>query len=112
VRNAVKIRLYPTPEQVAFLDRQFGDVRLVWNKVLAVRQNRYKRHGKKITAKHDLKPLLAVAKNSRKYGWLSDFYSMALQQSCINLDRAFVNFFQKRAGHPGFKRKHGNRSLP
>jgi putative transposase len=110
VRNAVKIRLYPTPEQAAFLDRQFGAVRFVWNKALAVKRHRYRRHGDKLTAKHDLKPLLAVAKKSRRYGWLSDFDSMALQQSCLNLDRAFTNFFQKRAHFPRFKRKHGVQS--
>lgn len=32
--------------------------------------------------------------------------SIALQQSLRDLDRGFVNFFQKRAAHPVFKSKH------
>ena len=32
--------------------------------------------------------------------------SIALQQSLRDLDRGFVNFFQKRAAHPIFKSKH------
>ena len=32
--------------------------------------------------------------------------SIALQQSLRDLDRGFVNFFQKRAAHPAFKSKH------
>ena len=32
--------------------------------------------------------------------------SIALQQSLRDLDRGFVNFFQKRAAHPTFKSKH------
>jgi hypothetical protein len=43
--------------------------------------------GDKLSATLDLKPLLAVARKSR---WLADFAAMALQQACIDLDRAFV----------------------
>lgn len=32
--------------------------------------------------------------------------SIALQQSLRDIDRGFVNFFQKRAAHPAFKSKH------
>lgn len=34
--------------------------------------------------------------------------SIALQQSLRDLDRGFVNFFQKRAAHPIFKSKHNS----
>jgi putative transposase len=108
--RATKIRIYPTPEQIEFLDRQFGAVRFVWNKALAIKTHRYRVHGEKLSAKRDLKPLLAVAKKSRKYGWLADFDGHSLQQACINLDRAFKNFFEKRARFPRFKRRHGAQS--
>jgi len=108
--RATKVRIYPTKEQAGFLDLQFGAVRFVWNKALAVKTHRYKVHGDKLSARRDLKPLLAVAKKSRKYGWLTDFDSIALQQACINLDRAFANFFEKRARFPRFKRKNGAQS--
>jgi putative transposase len=108
--RATKARIYPTPEQIEFLDRQFGAVRFVWNKALAIKIHRYRVHGEKLSAKHDLKPLLAVAKKSRKYGWLAEFDGHSLQQACINLDRAFKNFFEKRARFPRFKRRHGSQS--
>ena len=110
--KATKVRLYPTPEQAAFLNAQFGAVRFVYNKALHIISTQYKRHGLKLKAKKDLKPLLAVAKKSRKYHWLKDFDSIALQQACINLDRAFQNFFnpQLKARYPRFKRKHGKQS--
>jgi putative transposase len=110
VRRAVKIRIYPTPEQAAFLDRQFGAVRFVWNRALAIKRHRYRVHGDKLSAKHDLKPLLVTAKKSRRYGWLSDFDAISLQQACINVDRAFKNFFEKRARFPRFKSKRGAQS--
>lgn len=110
--KATKVRIYPTPEQAAFLNRQFGAVRFVYNKALHVISSQYKRHGTKLRAKKDLKPLLAVAKKSRKYHWLKDYDSIALQQGCINLDRAFQRFFdpQLPARYPRFKRKHGKQS--
>jgi putative transposase len=108
--RATKVRLYPTPEQAEFLNRQFGAVRFVWNKALAIKRHRYRVHGDKLSAKHDLKPLLAVAKRSRKYAWLAGFDGHSLQQACLNLDRAFTNFFAGRARFPRFKRKHGSQS--
>ena len=108
--RATKVRIYPTPEQVPFLDRQFGAVRFVWNKALAIKTHRYRTRGQKLNGKRDLKPLLAVAKRSRKYSWLADFDGHSLQQASINLDRAFTNFFEGRARFPRFKRKHGQQS--
>jgi putative transposase len=110
MRRATKIRIYPDKEQARFLDRQFGAVRFVFNKALAIRRHCYKVRGDKLTAKHDLKPLLAVAKHGRKYGWLADFDAMSLQQACINLDKAFKNFFEHRARFPRFKSKRGAQS--
>ena len=61
--KATKVRIYPTPEQAEFLNRQFGAMRFVYNKALHIISSQYKRHGLKLKAKKDLKPLLAVAKN-------------------------------------------------
>jgi putative transposase len=46
-----------------------------------------------LSAKHDIKKLLPVAKKSRQYGWLKEADSIALQQACLNLDHAFQRFF-------------------
>ncbi|ERS86113.1 RNA-guided endonuclease InsQ/TnpB family protein [Halomonas sp. PBN3] len=110
--KAAKIRIYPTTEQAAFLNRQFGSVRFVYNTGLRIMSHRYKRHGQSLNAKHDIKKLLPVAKKSRQYGWLKDADSMALQQSCINLDQAFQRFFdpKQKAGYPRFKSKRGKQS--
>ncbi|SEI75967.1 putative transposase [Allopseudospirillum japonicum] len=110
--KATKVRIYPTSEQADFLNRQFGAVRFAYNKALHIISLQYKRCGLKLKAKQDLKPLLAVAKKSRKYHWLKDFDSIALQQACINLDKAFQNFFDPKrpARYPKFKRKHGKQS--
>lgn len=110
--KATKVRIYPTPEQAEYLNRQFGATRFVYNKALHIISAQYKRHGLKLKAKKDLKPLLAVAKRSRKYHWLKEFDSIALQQACINLDKAFQRFFDPKlaARYPRFKRKHGKQT--
>ncbi|WP_238375958.1 helix-turn-helix domain-containing protein, partial [Ectothiorhodospira magna] len=91
---------------------QFGAVRFVYNTGLRIISHRYQYHGQSLSAKHDIKKLLPVAKKSRKYGWLKDADSMALQQACLNLDHAFQCFFdpQQKAGYPRFKSKRGKQS--
>ena len=94
--RATKIRIYPTPEQAAFLNAQFGAVRFAYNKALHIKKHAYQRHGVNLSPRKDLKPLLSVAKKSRRYAWLKEFDSMALQQAVINLDVAFSNFFNPK----------------
>ena len=111
-KRATKVRLYPTDEQAAFLNAQFGAVRFAYNKALHVQRHMFKHHGVSLKPKRDLKPLLAVAKKSRKYGWLKEYDSQALQQAVINLDKAFANFFNPKlkARMPTFKRKRGRQT--
>lgn len=110
MKRATKVRIYPTDEQAAFLNAQFGAVRFAYNKALHISRHMYQRHGVSLKPTRDIKPLLAEAKKSRRYGWLKEYDSLALQQAVINLDRAFANFFQKRAKFPTFKSKHGKQS--
>jgi putative transposase len=110
--RATKVRIYPTPEQTEFLNAQFGAVRFAYNKALHIKKHFYSRHGQNLSPKKDLKPLLAVGKKSRKYSWLKQFDSIALQQSVINLHTAFDNFFNPKlkARYPKFKSKHSKQS--
>ena len=110
MKRATKVRIYPTDEQAAFLNAQFGAVRFAYNKALHISRHMYQRHCVSPKPTRDIKPLLAAAKKSRRYSWLKEYDSLALQQAVINLDRAFANFFQKRAKFPTFKSKHGRQS--
>jgi putative transposase len=110
--RATKVRIYPTTEQAEYLNAQFGAVRFAYNKALHIKKHAYTHHGVSLNPRKDLKPLLAVAKKSRKYTWLKEYDSIALQQAVINLDIAFANFFNPKlkARFPAFKRKHGKQS--
>ena len=50
--------------------------------------------------------MLTELKKCEDFAFLKVGDSIVLQQSLRDLDRGFVNFFQKRAAHPTFKSKH------
>ena len=49
--------------------------------------------------------LLTKLKAKKKYAYLNDCPSQALQQTLKNLDKGFKRFFKKEAEHPVFKKK-------
>ena len=110
MRRAVKIRVYPNDVQMDRLTAQWGAVRFVWNKALHAMSHAWKVHGQSLDPQHDLKKLLPIAKKSRRYGWLAQHDSMALQQALINLKKARQSFFERRTRYPKFKRRHDAQS--
>ncbi|HEY9741749.1 MAG TPA: RNA-guided endonuclease TnpB family protein [Coleofasciculaceae cyanobacterium] len=106
--RAIKVRVYPTESQKQHLAQAFGCVRWVWNQSLVTMSQTYRDIGKGISAL-TLKKQLPVWK--KEYEWLKTCYSQCLQQSVLNLSQAFINFFDRRAGYPTFKNRHGRQSL-
>lgn len=107
---AVKVRLYPTSDQKKYLAGLFGAVRFCFNKGLALKTHYYKVKGRSLEPVHDLKKLLPIAKKSKKYAWLKDYDSIALQESLRNLQKAFQRFFNRQGGFPHFKSRRGEQS--
>ena len=70
----------------------------------------WKQKGESLSVIMDLKPLLAVAKKSKKYAWLKQYDSMALQESLRHLDGAYQRFFKHEAGFPKWKSRRGEQS--
>lgn len=60
--------------------------------------------GSKIGYSHTC-AMLTELKKRQEFAFLKEVDSIALQQSLRDLDRGFVNFFQKRAAHPVLKNK-------
>jgi putative transposase len=106
--KAVKVRLYPTEAQQAYLAQAFGCVRWVWNQSLHIMTSIYRETGKGITA-ISIKKSIPLWKT--EFEWLSECYSQCLQQSVLNLGAAFANFFAGRAMYPTFKKRQGKQSL-
>lgn len=107
---ATKVRLYPTSEQRRFLNGQFGAVRFCYNKAVALKRDFYRNKGISLSVNKEIKPLLSIAKKSRKYGWLAQYDSISLQEAVRHADTAFKRFFKKEARFPQFKSKRNRQS--
>ena len=109
IRQAQKVRIYPTDEQKQQLAGAMGCVRWWWNYALNKSIETYKETGKGIS-RTGLNALLPNLK--KEHEWLkTEVYSQSLQQTSLNLSRAFINFFEKRAKFPRFKSRHRKQSV-
>ncbi len=81
-----------------------GSCRFVFNKALALQKERYEQGEKKL-GYAELCKLLTEWRNSTETAWLADAPVHPLQQTLKDLERAYTNFFAKRADFPRFKKK-------
>lgn len=102
--QAYKFELIPTGEQTRKMRRFAGACRFVYNKALALQQERYAAGEKKL-GYPGLCKLLTGWRNSAQTPWLADAPAHPSQQALKDLERAYTNFFEKRAAFPRFKRK-------
>ena len=102
--QAFKYELMPNGEQQRAMRRFAGSCRFVFNKALALQQARYAEGKKKLSYAGLCKHLTEWRKSSET-PWLSETHSQALQQALKDLERAYKNFFEKRADFPRFKKK-------
>ena len=106
MQKGVKFRIYPNREQKNLINQTFGCCRFIYNKGLTMRNEAYQ-NGNKI-GYSQTSAMLTELKKCDDFSFLKVVDSIALQQSLRDLDRGFVNFFQKRAAHPVFKSKHNH----
>jgi len=102
LRKVYRFRLRPTAAQEQQLRFQSGARRFVWNWALGRKSAYYKENGKSLLTSI-LQAELPVMKESPETAWLKDADSQVLQETLRDLDRAFSNFFEKRAQYPRFK---------
>ncbi len=110
VRKAFRYRLYPNIEQQQALSIQFGHARFVWNWALALRKAAYQETGKGISY-YDLKRRATALKYQAETEWLSEADSQVLQAKIEDLEKAYKNFFERRARFPRFKSKRDGQSI-
>ena len=110
LHKVVQVRLYPSLEQQTQLAQTFGCARWWWNYALNKSIETYKETGFGL-GRAALNAFLPALKKNEETMWLSDCYSQVLQATTLNLTTAYKNFFEKRAGFPKFKSKHGKQSV-
>jgi putative transposase len=100
--QAFKFELMPDGEQQRDIRRFAGSRRFIYNKALALQKANFDAGGKFIgyVAMANLIP-----EWKKEFEWLKQSPSQALQQSLKDLERAFKNFFEKRADFPRFKKR-------
>ncbi|EMF0390980.1 transposase, partial [Enterococcus hirae] len=96
--KAFKFRIYPTASQKQWFVQNFGCVRFTYNHLLKARQESYAKTG---VIDYTLTP----ASLKKQYDFLKKADSLALANAQLNLDRAFRNYFKKRASFPKLKNK-------
>jgi len=102
--QAYKYELMPNGHQEQQMRRFAGSCRYVYNKALALQQERHEAGEKKL-GYAALCKVLTEWKRQPQTLWLNETPSQALQQALKNLERAYKNFFEKRADFPRFKKK-------
>ncbi|WP_455281309.1 RNA-guided endonuclease InsQ/TnpB family protein [Cupriavidus necator] len=102
--QAFKYALMPTGEQQRNMRRFAGSCRFVFNKALALQKERYEQGERKL-GYAGLCKLLTAWRNGPETLWLKEAPTHPLQQVLKDLERAYANFFAKRADFPRFKKK-------
>jgi len=102
--QAYKYELKPNGEQQRNMRRFAGSCRFVFNKALAMQKALYEAGEKKL-GYAGLCKALTTWRNADETTWLGDAPVHPLQQALKDLERAYANFFAKRADFPRFKKK-------
>jgi len=108
-QRAYKYRFTPTSEQAHKLACTFGCCRVVYNWALKRRTVAWFEHGQRVTY-NDLSHALTELKKQEGTQWLQEVSSVPLQQSSRHVEKALVNFFEKRAKYPNYKKKQKKQS--
>lgn len=102
LNKAYKFRLYPNAEQQILINKTFGCVRFIYNKMLGDKIEHYNSTKQKLNN--------TPAQYKKEYEWLKEVDSLALANAQMNLQTAYNNFFRDtKIGFPKFKSKHKDR---
>jgi putative transposase len=91
------------------LNRTFGCVRVVWNRTLAARRERYVAEGTSTSYAETDRALTAMKKDPG-LAFLSEVSSVPLQQALRHQHTAFSAFFARHTCYPRFKSRAGRQS--
>jgi transposase len=102
--KAYRFRLQPTPSQANELGNWSHALRFLWNWMLAQRRDAYSAsEGRVKVGYHAQAAQLPFMKQA--FPWMGLAPSQTLQQTLLDLETAFLNFFEGRAKYPAFKKR-------
>ena len=109
--KAIKIQIYPNNDQIIYINKLLGSARFVYNNCLGYKIDSYA-DNKKSVSFSEIGKHLTELKHRPEYFWLNESHSKVLQQSIIDLNIAYNNFFRRvkqgtgTPGFPKFKSRH------
>lgn len=114
INQAIKMRIYPTGVQQEMLNKTFGCCRLLWNQMLAERNEVYQllKENSEVLREHKYK---TEKEYKMEFKFMKEVDSKALQSTTQHLLEAFNNFFRslketRKVGYPKFKSKRNKQS--
>ena len=105
INKAYKYRIFPTKEQIQFINKTFGSCRFIYNKMLEFRINDYKENKDVDGYKFKKRTVTEV---KREFDFLAEVNTDTLGYESKFLDKAYQNFFKNPQfnGFPKFKSKY------
>ncbi len=105
--RAIKLQLYLNDEQRVYASKLFGTSRFIYNNLLSYKIQKYNLDKSTVSFGELGKQLVNL---KSEYEWIKDSHSKVLQQSIIDLDKAYKSFFKNGYGFPKFKSKKDNKN--
>ena len=102
--KAIKIQIYPDSVQKEFISKQLGCCRFIYNKLLDYKKTQYEQNKQSVSLSQ-LGKYLTNLKKQDEYLFLNDVYARCLNQTMMDLIKAYDNFFKQHNGYPKFKSK-------
>ena len=102
--KSIKIRIYPNAVQKEFISKQLGCCRFIYNKLLDYKKTQYVQNKQSVSLSQ-LGKYLTNLKKQDEYLFLNDVYARCLNQTMMDLIKAYDNFFKQHNGYPKFKSK-------
>ena len=99
-RTANRYRAYPTDEQFVLVKRFGGSCRFVKNLGKEQRDLAWKYGRHSLSYDVQSKEILALRNDPEHGTWLREVPAQVLQQALVDLNAAYRNFFDGRAGYP------------
>ena len=106
----IKIRLYPNKEQEKKINKTLGCYRFVYNHMLALKQEAYKKDKTKLGLCELSKYFHGTMLKDEQYAFLKEQNTKVMKQAIRQMLSAYDNFFKQHKGFPKFKSKKDKQS--
>lgn len=103
----LKVKLYPTKNQIEMLENHFDGYRFAYNLSLEYKQHLWYYHKLNVSGFDLQKELFQIRKES---DWLIKCKAECIRDAGLNVDKAYKNFY-KGKGFPKYKSKRGIQSF-